>query len=599
MSRRLPVHPSVRFLHEEAKDLLRAQRAGDASICATLRLLRRFHDASDADILAAELALAEVQFALAMDYGFESWPALKAHVQAGQTMQIDTKRFILRPFAQADWRDAQELAIDWKAAPGPAFDKWPATDEGCQGLVKHLSRSGGYRAVVDRGSGKVVGLVAMSDHGGGRQEIGHVILSARQDNDQDREVIEAAVRHCFEQGQAASIITHNAPDHAAQIAPLVSLGFVNVNPADRGELELTREQWARGGAAGRAVGQPGVRMVLPDVPKIGFHTGRLCPFPGSVYALLEYTGRPESYDYLMAVSGGAFRRFWNRDDGGNVDLMYLYPEPARLLFWALGLDYRAVPRADRKEMLEAIMASITAGLPVIDFGTVGPPEAGLVCGYDREGEVLLGHSYFDFARHTPEQPYYEKAHWFEQMDPNSPGLILIGRAHDRPSPRSVLAQTLRWAIALARVERRANQPEHVCGLAAGYAWADALEVDADYDTGDESVLRTRAMVHGDQTVMLAERVHAGRFLRAMAEHAPEAADDLRAASDLYDRVHKAHVWPWRVKHFNDAEVKQGLRDGELCREFAHEIREATRAEAAATDLLERALTTMERADRQA
>jgi hypothetical protein len=82
MTRSLPPRPSLRFLQEEAKDLLKAQRRKDPSACAVLRLLRRFRDARDENILAADVALHEVQFALAIDYGFPSWDALVQEVRS-------------------------------------------------------------------------------------------------------------------------------------------------------------------------------------------------------------------------------------------------------------------------------------------------------------------------------------------------------------------------------------------------------------------------------------------------------------------------------------------------------------------------------------
>ncbi len=80
MSRSLTSQPSLQHLRKEAKALLRAHRSQDAQTCESLRLLRRFHNASDPTILSATVALHEVQFALAMDYGFETWASLKAHV---------------------------------------------------------------------------------------------------------------------------------------------------------------------------------------------------------------------------------------------------------------------------------------------------------------------------------------------------------------------------------------------------------------------------------------------------------------------------------------------------------------------------------------
>ena len=85
MSRSLPVNPSVRFLQVEAKSILKAHKNGDAGICATYRLMKRFTGSSDQDILQADVSLQETQYALALDYSFEDWKALKTHVEAMQS----------------------------------------------------------------------------------------------------------------------------------------------------------------------------------------------------------------------------------------------------------------------------------------------------------------------------------------------------------------------------------------------------------------------------------------------------------------------------------------------------------------------------------
>lgn len=82
MPRSLPDRPNLEYLRKEAKDLLKAQRAGEQTVCDTLRQLHRFAQASDTEILAADLSLHEAQSALARDYGFASWPQLTANVAA-------------------------------------------------------------------------------------------------------------------------------------------------------------------------------------------------------------------------------------------------------------------------------------------------------------------------------------------------------------------------------------------------------------------------------------------------------------------------------------------------------------------------------------
>ena len=59
---RLPARPSLEQLSKRAKDLLRRCRAGEA--------------------LQPDATLADAQFALAREYGFETWAKLKQHVES-------------------------------------------------------------------------------------------------------------------------------------------------------------------------------------------------------------------------------------------------------------------------------------------------------------------------------------------------------------------------------------------------------------------------------------------------------------------------------------------------------------------------------------
>jgi|GEM_PF-776385 len=331
--------------------------------------------------------------------------------------------------------------------------------------------------------------------------------------------------------------------------------------------------------------------LLPGVPKVGYGV-RLCPFPGSVESALRYIGDQTEYDFIVATSGAAFRRFWEKDDGGNVDLMYLGEEPIRRLFTALNREVTIVPGKDRDAMLRAIRESIGRGRPVVAFGIIGPPEAGLVTGYDRAGDVLMGWSYFQDASWSG---YYQQSDWHARADwAGGMGCVIIGdrKRWPGPSPRETLLATLRWAVDLSRTSPRPERPDHASGLAACAAWADGLEVDADYPKDDPAVMATRLMVHGDQCCMLEDRRSAAGFLRTVAGEAPEARADLLAAADLYTRAAGAQVWPWG--HEMGPTAQAGLADPAQRRAIVAEIRKACAAEEAAVELLEQAVTCMER-----
>ena len=85
MAKPLPPRPSLTHLRHEAKAILKCHRQGCADACPVLRHLRRFSGKSDHETLTFNVVLAEVQYALALEYGFESWKHLKTHVIGRET----------------------------------------------------------------------------------------------------------------------------------------------------------------------------------------------------------------------------------------------------------------------------------------------------------------------------------------------------------------------------------------------------------------------------------------------------------------------------------------------------------------------------------
>ena len=73
----LPVRPSLEQLKKQAKDLIRAYRAGDPTALNSLRTHKPNISEPNGHHPAT---LADAQFRLAREHGFESWPKLKRHI---------------------------------------------------------------------------------------------------------------------------------------------------------------------------------------------------------------------------------------------------------------------------------------------------------------------------------------------------------------------------------------------------------------------------------------------------------------------------------------------------------------------------------------
>jgi hypothetical protein len=95
----LPPRPNLTHLKHQAADLLKAHAAKDVAAFQRLREFHpRFRRASDQDIAAASLKTSDAQFALAREYGFRSWPRLKAHIEhAGANLRAPHHERIADP----------------------------------------------------------------------------------------------------------------------------------------------------------------------------------------------------------------------------------------------------------------------------------------------------------------------------------------------------------------------------------------------------------------------------------------------------------------------------------------------------------------------
>jgi hypothetical protein len=96
MKRQLPSRPNLEQLKIQARELLKAHKSRDPEA------IRRIHEthprllkASAAQVGEAILRLSDAQLVIAREYGFESWPKLKAHVERCQLEEI------LRQFKKA------------------------------------------------------------------------------------------------------------------------------------------------------------------------------------------------------------------------------------------------------------------------------------------------------------------------------------------------------------------------------------------------------------------------------------------------------------------------------------------------------------------
>lgn len=376
------------------------------------------------------------------------------------------------------------------------------------------------------------------------------------------------------------------------------------------------------------------RFVLKDVPRISFFSGGpRCPedicLPSVLRAITEYTGDPDygcnrcpgkqliykiacSYAFFVGVTGASFYLSWKdgwHDD--NVAPWYLDVDAGAMekqAFTAMGYSFKFIKDEEGKNnqeyYLQCIDASLKRGLPVVSYGVFGPPEAGLITGYDEGGDVLIGWNFFQGVEPGAEfEPsgYYRKRNWAKDIR----SLLVIGDKGERPS----LKDTYRLALEFGRkvtktpiVRPEPNAPE--CyrqrhnGLAAYSAWAEHILRDEDFMIKDEAVLKQQYGVHNNVVGTLAEaRWYGSQFLIGMTAHTDtavhrDAIEDILHAAALYAGEHELmwKLWDLAGGIGNPDGWKKLVNSG-VRHQMAPIIIQAREKDVQAVEHLERALLT--------
>jgi hypothetical protein len=278
-----------------------------------------------------------------------------------------------------------------------------------------------------------------------------------------------------------------------------------------------------GNAAGRHAPQARVPRhrselkKLLKVPPLLASEGREC----SLLACLAVASGG-SYDELMGASGAAFTttidaQMWDPLAASPLDAA-TRDRAARAA--GLKLDVVTPPFDDemRALVLDSLSEAIAGKLPPLVRGAVGPPEYGLLVGYDDRGPTLFVRSYFD----TGDEP--SSVGWDAFAGPEKGEIAFVARG---PSPdRSRIA---REAIARAAADGPASDEAlraWLAGLRDESRWSDPKH-------GGTAAFADHAM----RTILADKRRAAGRYLRSVRELFPaRLGGEILRAAEAYGKV---------------------------------------------------------------
>jgi hypothetical protein len=367
------------------------------------------------------------------------------------------------------------------------------------------------------------------------------------------------------------------------------------------------------------------RMVLKNVPMVNFYGGgprcpEDIPFPSVMRAIMEYFNENDfscrscrnvppgckihcSYSFFIGVSGVAsflnWKPGWEYD---NVEIMYMSDDPAAPFehaFNATGYAYQIFGQErDRELFRQQILESINENRPVLAFGPIGPPESGIITGYDEDGDVLVGWSFFqgfpDFNQDVEFEPTgeFRKRNWFNY--PPGFSFIKIQGKEERPPYKEMYRKALEWMVKVAHTPITFG--DRYNGLAAYDGWANHLLHDADFPD-DPAILFQRHDVHNSTVGFVAEaRWYGSQFLLGLTNGADEiihrdAIEDLYHAAALYAGEHGLMWKLWDLAGgISNPEAWKQFADPATRRKMVPIIEEAKRNDEKAIKHIERVLS---------
>ncbi len=241
-------------------------------------------------------------------------------------------------------------------------------------------------------------------------------------------------------------------------------------------------------------------------------------------AVMRAVGEDVTYDYLVGVSGLAFRMQVSKNglcpSSPHSACGYNCTKRAvEALPWeARAYEVTKEDVAKVKEARRAVMASIDRGVPVL----YGSEEDGVIIGYQKGGDEWLC---FDALVQGGQKMIVKKS-W-----PWGIGIYTARKAHD-PDRRALVIGSLRQAVDMA------NAQEADAYFVGFKAWDKYIEKLKALDAADEKTRNDSMQGNAWIYECLGQyRGCAARYLRGVAsEFDAPAAEHLRKAADLYAKM---------------------------------------------------------------
>ncbi|MBL7128743.1 MAG: hypothetical protein ISS16_07135 [Ignavibacteria bacterium] len=207
------------------------------------------------------------------------------------------------------------------------------------------------------------------------------------------------------------------------------------------------------------------KVFINKVPRLKWGENTENSFIRSAQLSLNAIGENYSYDFLMGISGAAFRLHFNPDWCPSSADSTTGFDVSNVLFKSLGYKCELHKIDDNnfediKSLYKKIITQINLGIPVIAINLRVCPEWGIITGYLKNKPGILCRTYFD---ESDEYSLAEHAPWLS---------FFIGDKDKPMDEDELFKNSLKIAVQLARTDEFG---EYKSGYSAFNKWIDELK----------------------------------------------------------------------------------------------------------------------------
>ena len=157
---------------------------------------------------------------------------------------IQTDRLVIRNFTPDDWRDLQEMIVQYEASEYGQYDHaWPTSDADIQGVAAWFAGGDSFLAVSLKTSGKVIGFIGLNREDKPdlvEYNLGYVFNAGYHGQGYATEGCRAMLARAFGELAAGSVITGTAAVNQASCRLLHKLGLCQTGES-MGSLRTTAD----------------------------------------------------------------------------------------------------------------------------------------------------------------------------------------------------------------------------------------------------------------------------------------------------------------------------------------------------------------------